>query len=900
MSGNTERLNTALAGRYKIEKQLGQGGMATVYLAKDIKHDRMVAVKVLKPELAAVLGAERFVVEIKTTAALQHPHILPLFDSGTTVGHPERGEGSFLYYVMPYIEGETLRDKLNRETQFSVDEAVRITTQVADALDYAHRHGVIHRDIKPENILLHDGRPMVADFGIALAVSAAAGGRMTETGLSLGTPHYMSPEQATAEKEITGRSDIYSLASVMYEMLAGAPPHMGASAQQIIMKIITEHAAPVTNLRKAVPPNVAAALEKALEKLPADRFETAKAFGEALVNRTYTSATFAGTAGPLHASRFTLHGLVAALSVAAIAIIAAVWGWARSAPPSPVIRHVFAPPAMFSQGELPVPTPSPDGSFIVFHGPTPGSTTGQQLWIKRRDHVAATPIAGSLDAHSFALSPDGVSIAFISGSLLKKIPVAGGTPVTLTVNAIEGLGVAWAENGSIVFSRLTRNVPELAQVPASGGRPTAIWSDRAFGGVFPNAIWGTNAVMFSKCNLAIVCDLMVADLTSKAAHVLLPGVSWAQHSTTGHIVFLQSGRLMAVAFDGNRLAVRGDPVALADSVGGLYPLHLSRSGTLVTRIGGSTTVGTPFDMVWVDRAGRMSPVDSTWQFRVTESANNHGWSLSPDGTRLAIGLHTDAGDDIWIKQLPHGPLSRVSYDPAPEARPRWTRDGTSAAFLGGSGDATGVLQRRADATGKDSMILTGVIDEIAFSPDGSWLVYRDGAAGSISGGRDIKGVRRGDTTRVPLIVTTYDEEAMAISPDGKWIAYQSDETGRTEVFIRSFPSTDAFKRQVSNGGGEAPLWSRDGRELFFVGVGKDMMSARVTAAAPPLANVAQPTRLFHVPDELLAVEYSYYTPWDVALDGRFIMARVRRTESVPSTVVIAENWFTELTARVRK
>src|SRR5439155_13611777 len=184
-----------------------------------------------------VLGAERFVVEIKTTAALQHPHILPLFASGTADG--------FLYYVMPYVEGETLRSKLDRETHLGIEEAVRITREVADALDYAHRHGVIHRDIKPENILLHDGRPMVADFGIALALSAAAGGRMTETGLSLGTPHYMSPEQATAEKEITPRSDIYSLASVCYEMLSGQPPHLGGSAQQVIMKIITETAKPV-------------------------------------------------------------------------------------------------------------------------------------------------------------------------------------------------------------------------------------------------------------------------------------------------------------------------------------------------------------------------------------------------------------------------------------------------------------------------------------------------------------------------------------------------------------------------------------------------------------------------------------------------------------------------------
>jgi serine/threonine protein kinase len=248
------RLTAALADRYTLERQLGEGGMATVYLAKDLKHDRMVALKVLKPELAAVLGADRFVQEIKTTAALQHPHILPLFDSGTA-GQQDGGT-AFLYYVMPYIEGETLRDKLDRETQLSIEEAVRITTEVADALDYAHRHGVIHRDIKPENILLHDGRPMVADFGIALALSAAAGGRMTETGLSLGTPYYMSPEQATADKDITARSDVYSLASVLYEMLAGEPPHMGNTAQQIIMKIIAEPVQPVTALRKSVPPNV--------------------------------------------------------------------------------------------------------------------------------------------------------------------------------------------------------------------------------------------------------------------------------------------------------------------------------------------------------------------------------------------------------------------------------------------------------------------------------------------------------------------------------------------------------------------------------------------------------------------------------------------------------------------
>ncbi|HSG08189.1 MAG TPA: serine/threonine-protein kinase, partial [Longimicrobiales bacterium] len=225
--GHTGRLESALAGRYKIERKLGEGGMASVYLAQDVKHERKVAVKILRPELAAVIGAERFLTEIKTTANLQHPHILPLFDSGEA--------DSFLYYVMPYMEGETLRDRLDREQQLGVDEAVRIARDVADALDYAHRKDVIHRDIKPANILLHEGRPVVADFGIALAISAAGGGRMTETGLSLGTPHYMSPEQASADRDLSARSDVYSLGCVLYEMLAGAPPHTGPSAQSILV-----------------------------------------------------------------------------------------------------------------------------------------------------------------------------------------------------------------------------------------------------------------------------------------------------------------------------------------------------------------------------------------------------------------------------------------------------------------------------------------------------------------------------------------------------------------------------------------------------------------------------------------------------------------------------------------
>src|SRR6476661_1839166 len=263
MADQLARLSSALSGSYRVEREIGTGGMATVFLAQDLRHDRKVALKVLRPELAAVIGADRFLAEIKTTANLQHPHILPLHDSGSVDG--------FLFYVMPFIDGESLRDRLNREQQLPVNDTVRLATEIASALDYAHRHGVVHRDIKPENILLHDGSALVADFGIALAVSTA-GSRMTETGMSLGTPHYMSPEQAMGEREITPRSDVYALGCVTYEMLVGEPPFTGPTVQSIIVRVMTEEPRGLTMQRKTIPPYVDAAVQTALSKIPADRF----------------------------------------------------------------------------------------------------------------------------------------------------------------------------------------------------------------------------------------------------------------------------------------------------------------------------------------------------------------------------------------------------------------------------------------------------------------------------------------------------------------------------------------------------------------------------------------------------------------------------------------------------
>jgi len=291
-----DSLREAVADRYAVERELGRGGMATVFLAEDLKHHRPVAIKVLHADLTAALGAERFLREIEIAARLQHPHILPLYDSGAATG--------FLYYVMPYVEGESLRDRLTREKQLPQDDALRIATEVAGALAYAHSRGVVHRDIKPENIMLSGGTAVVADFGIARAVSAAGAGRhLTETGTIIGTPAYMSPEQATGSEEIDGRSDQYSLACVVYEMLVGEPPFTGPTAQAVLARQSLDMVSPPSIVRSTIPDAVEAAILRALAKLPADRYPTTALFAEALNTRSAATgavrrATLAGARAP--------------------------------------------------------------------------------------------------------------------------------------------------------------------------------------------------------------------------------------------------------------------------------------------------------------------------------------------------------------------------------------------------------------------------------------------------------------------------------------------------------------------------------------------------------------------------------------------------------------------------
>ncbi len=877
MNSVTERLSAALADRYRIERELGAGGMATVYLAQDLKHDRLVAVKVLKPELAAVLGAERFVVEIKTTASMSHPHILPLFDSGTADG--------FLFYVMPYVEGETLRDKLNRETQLDIDEAVRIAREVLDALDYAHGRGVIHRDIKPENILMQGGRPMVADFGIALAVSAAAGGRMTETGLSLGTPHYMSPEQATAEKEITGRADIYSLASVLYEMLTGEPPHMGNSAQQIIMKIITEPAAAVTKYRKSVPANVASAVAKALEKLPADRFASAKGFADALANTTFTTvqSSLAGQGGG--GARWTERVAMPLAAALVLALVGAVWGWSRPSGASdtagtmrmPITLPDSAP--LRRQGGILLAL-SEDGTRLIYVGAGEGDV---DLFERPLNSLSATRIPDTNGADSPFLSPDGNTVGFYRANPARLFTVSlrGGPRLTWAEDSTISWGGDFGPDGAVYFTRL-RGIRRVREAGGAVEQVTSVDSTRGERGhawvdVLPN---GKGAIFTVLRADEEQHDIAAVDFESGEVRTLVRGV-YARFVAPGRLLYVDArGGLFAMGFDEGKLATTGPAIPVIGGIGlgenGVAHVTFSASGAMLYAVGSGSRVSERLS--WLSREGSATPVDTSLVGRFDEVA------LSPDGRRVAVGVNEGILANIWIKDLPTGPVQKLTLE-GDNYGQSWSADGRTIFFISVRPGIPGaVYSRPTDGSANARLVFAHSrnVAEAKLSRDGEWMVFGSGA--------DLFARRmRGDTTVIQLTSSATAEITPRLSPDGRWLAYLSTESGTPEIYVSPFPDFAASRVIVSQGGGTEPVWSADGRELFYAtATGTRIVAAKVETS--PTFRVLE-RRVLFVRQGLNSVLAG--GSYDVTPDGkRFLM--YGGAERAEERFVLVLNWAADL------
>ena len=918
MAGITEQLKAALGERYLLEQELGAGGMATVYLAQDVKHHRKVAVKVLRPELAAVIGAERFLKEIEVTANLQHPHILPLHDSGEA--------GSFLYYVMPYVDGETLRDKLRREKQFGVAEAVEITRNVAAALDYAHRQGVIHRDIKPENVLLHDGQPLIADFGIALAVSHAGGSRLTETGLSVGTPHYMSPEQAMGDRELDARSDVYSLGAMLYEMLAGDPPYTGSTAQAIVAKVITEKAPPVTAARDTVPSHVAAAIAKALNKLPADRFGTAALFADALATPGFVDTAAApSSAAPSPRTRWTPLS-VGLAAVAAILALVCAWALLRPSVDAPVRRFAVVlddDQALFfsGQGNPARLGLSPDGAELVYVGVEEGnpaaaaslpatsrmySAQGRRLWHRSFDQLRARPLPETNGAWAPVFAPDGDRVAFVvegNTRSLKVLSLAGGPPVTVLDSGV-GSTASWGPDDCLYFfdeSHLT-----LRRVPASGGPVedvVALDAPAGVGYAWPQMLPGgkgmiatavpTNQAQATQGNVTTrTLQIHVFDLESGRARETLAG-AYGLYASSGHLVYVTQQRsLMAVPFDVKALALTGRPTALLEGldvrVDGATDLTLSENGVLAYT---TTSFNAPEEVAWVTRQGATWKVDSAW----VRDVEFEGLALSPDGRRAAVVIEVEDRGDVWVKQLDRGPLSRLTFGGDYNGYPSWSPDGRFVAYQSLRDGEWNTWIKRADGSGPEDLLLDMDRDiwGVTWSRDGTWLIVSvDGPPGS----DDIYAYRPGiDSVPVPVVADAFDEFEPALSPDGRWLAYVSDESGRPEVYVRSFPATSAGKWQVSTEGGIEPAWSGNSRELYFRSLDGQQILGTDMSAGP---SSAVSRRLASLPAQNDYERNQRNRLFEVAPDGRFAMIQRSGTPDVSGDLVVVLNWFHELRQRV--
>ena len=873
MSDMVERLNAALEGRYAIERKLGEGGMATVYLAEDLKHRRSVALKVLKPELAAVVGAERFLAEIEVTANLQHPNILPLHDSGEADG--------FLFYVMPYVEGDTLQDRLDREHQLPVGDAVQIATDIAEALDYAHRQGVIHRDIKPANVLMLEGKPVLSDFGIALALSAAgAGERLTETGLSLGTPHYMSPEQATGDQHVGAPSDTYALGAVLYEMLVGEPPYAGTTAQAVLGKIIGGKPVSAKEHRPSIPANVDAALRCALEKLPADRFTSGQDFVRALRDEHFRyGEAVVGLAGAGSGPWKWLTMALAGTTVVFGTVLA--WSLLRPDPPEPLTRFSVLIPAdqPFHPDRDDVAL-SPDGLLMVYRGL--GDDGRPHLWARRWNDLRATRLRGTEGAGHPAISPDGLEVAFDQAGAIRVVRLEGGPPRTVSEGE-NPIQPGWSPDGAWLYYNGSGGI---RRAPSAGGPVEIITEINTAAGetahAFPGVLPGGGGVIYQ----TISTDpwVQAVDLETGEVKNFTPG-RYPRYSSTGHLLFLdEDATLLAAPLDVERLELTGVPRPVAEQLAmnpnGMGFYDVSETGTLAYRTGGIGNLVTP---LWVNRNGRAQEIDPEW--RVMGDATYSSLALSPDGARLALSILDSEGRwDLWVKRLDTGPLSRLTFEGTENLRAAWS-DAQSLTFVSNREGDYRLWTKRADGSGTAELVLDreAPVWEGLYSSDGTWLVFRDGP----NAAADIYAIRPGvDSVAVPLEVTEFQERSVALSPNGRWLAYVSNRSGRNEVYVRPFPDADASLQQVSADGGVEPVWAHSGRELFYRNGANELVAVEVTDDPTFAAG----------PQQVLFSMTGYLTSngrpqYDVSADDqRFVMLRI--VDQVDDAeLILVENWL---------
>jgi hypothetical protein len=737
--------------------------------------------------------------------------------------------------------------------------------------------------------------PVVSDFGIALAVSAGGGGRLTETGLSLGTPHYMSPEQATGDLNVGPSTDIYALGCVLYEMLIGEPPYTGSTPQAVLGRIIAESAPSAQARRPSVPVHVDAAIARSLEKIPADRFVRADRFGRAL----HDSAFRHGRASDADPAAWIWKGVAMGASTVAVLLVLILFGMPRT---RPVARF----PSPFLPGQAPTGSMrfTPDGSALVYMGATPGGPENQ-LWIRRFDDLEARPIPDTRHAGmiTFAVSPDGREIAFVpfqaSVQPVLIAPLDGGSTRRLGVRAF---GVsAWTPGDDIYFAG---GAARIQRVAASGG-PVETLTDGSeleeYHVGFLPLEGGERGILEvrSQANPFASGGLWVVDADTGDRRLLTAGFT-PTIAPSGQLLFVTaSGTLMAAPFDEESGSLTGEALVALEHYlyreqglgGAAYDVSQSGDLTYLTGQAGSGD----HEFVWVNRDGRVTPIEGAPWFQPGVNANR-GWKLSPDHGRVAFQRVLEGNVDIFTLDLQDGTVSRFTFDPARDWSPRWSHDGSAITFFSTRGTTDPLMghlwTKPSDGSGEPRPLVPSVNAVVGvWGPEGEWLVLR--TVNSAARPSDIVALRPARDTAPTLRVQGDSRKyAPAISPDGRWLAYTSDETGDEEVWVRPFPSLDMGKWLVSTSGGSVPVWAHDGSELFFFDPGaRSLMSAEIRGATT--VEVGRRRTLFTLPADIMT-EGDFY---DVAGDDqRFLMARLapRGAESERLQTVLVQNFVAEL------
>ena len=848
MTDTALRLTAALADRYRIERELGAGGMATVYLAHDLKHNRKVAVKVLKPELAAALGAERFVREIETTAALHHPHILPLYDSGEA--------GGFLYYVLPYMEGESLRDRLDREKQLPLDDALHVAREVADALSYAHARGVIHRDIKPENILLESGHAVVADFGIAKAVVSAGTETLTQTGIAIGSPRYMSPEQAAGAKDLDGRSDLYSLACVLYEMLTGQPPFTGPTVESVIRQHMIDAPRPVYQLRPAVPPIIADVLTRALAKNPADRFSPAATFAAALVTRS------AGD-GADTARRFSRVGIGIAV-IGALATLTTLVVVARRTGAGPAITIGRTTQVTRAAGLEVDPALSPNGETIAYAAGAPAT---MQIYV--RQVSGGRPVALTSDTSANfrwpRWSPDGSQIAYQANDGIYVVPALGGVPRRLTridfgtFRFSPGAGTPltgfdWSPDGLRIASTrgygndgitlTTLATGDTVNLPSPSAPSSPVWSPDGqsiavvagnpvfiFGtGYFGNS--GTNGIW-----IVHVDGSPQTRVTPDSALNISP--QWA---SDGRALFWVSDRDGSRDIYEQRISRDGRPEGTVQRLTtgtDAQGLTLTRQGTRMaySRLN-------IYSSIWSIPVPARGPVSIRGATRLTTGNETiEAVDVSSDGRWLVFDSDRNGNADLYVMPATGGEARQITTDSASDYSARWSPDGRRIAFhslRNGNRDIYTVAFDGTQLTRRSSSADEELDPD--WSPNGEAIVHEVISAQSARHGFAV--LRLADNA-APRFFSLPAADFARWAPGGREFLYHAPDGLRSH---RVDDGADSLRVSNATIGAEAfyAAWSRDGATLYYLARSREGWSIRAVPAAggtsTTLVDFDDPTR----------------------------------------------------------